>query len=97
MLPPLPGSSREDVEAAGEMSPEAQLDMARGMVAGLEARLAEDGGAPEEWARLITSLAVLGEAERAEAARHRADTGIAKDDAALAVSAAAAAQAGLSP
>lgn len=97
MLPPLPGPSREDVEAAGEMSPEAQLDMARGMVAGLEARLDEDGGAPEDWARLITSLAVLGEAERAEAARHRADTVFAEDDAALAVIAAAAAQAGLSP
>ncbi|MFN3613679.1 MAG: c-type cytochrome biogenesis protein CcmI, partial [Rubrimonas sp.] len=37
----------------------------RGMVDGLRDRLMERGGEPEEWARLIQSLGVLGETEAA--------------------------------
>ncbi len=35
------------------------------MVAGLSDRLATEGGPPEDWARLITSLGVLGQSEQA--------------------------------
>jgi cytochrome c-type biogenesis protein CcmH len=47
-------------------------EAAAGMVARLEARLAADGGAPEEWAQLVRSLAVLGETDKAAAAAARA-------------------------
>ena len=61
----LPGPSAEDVEAAGEMSAEDRQDMIRGMVARLSDRLATEGGTPEEWARLISSLGVLGDEAQA--------------------------------
>ena len=37
------------------------------MVAGLADRLANEGGPPQDWARLIRSLMVLGEEDRARA------------------------------
>jgi cytochrome c-type biogenesis protein CcmH len=61
----IPGPSAEDVEAAGEMNAEDRQDMIRGMVARLSDRLATEGGTPEEWARLISSLAVLGDEAQA--------------------------------
>jgi cytochrome c-type biogenesis protein CcmH len=39
----------------------------RAMVEGLAARLASSGGPPEDWARLVRALTVLGERERAGA------------------------------
>lgn len=71
-LPPdtgadLRGPSEEDMAAAAEMTPEDRQEMIRGMVEGLSARLANEGGTPEEWARLISSLAMLGDTERAKA------------------------------
>jgi cytochrome c-type biogenesis protein CcmH len=60
-----PGPSAEDVEAASEMSVEDRNAMIRGMVEGLGERLSREGGPPEDWARLIQSLGVLGETERA--------------------------------
>lgn len=42
------------------------------MVAQLSDRLATEGGPPEDWARLIRSLLVLGESDRAEAIRSEA-------------------------
>jgi cytochrome c-type biogenesis protein CcmH len=65
--PGLPGPSAEDVEAAGEMSADERMDMIRGMVDGLNERLATEGGTPAEWARLISALSVLGESGRARA------------------------------
>lgn len=65
--PPLPGPSAADMAAADAMSEEDRQEMIRGMVEGLAARLASEGGPPEEWARLITALGVLGETERAGA------------------------------
>lgn len=65
--PALSGPSREDMEAAQDMSPEDRQEMIRGMVDGLSARLAEEGGSAPEWARLITALGVLGETDRASA------------------------------
>ncbi len=64
---PQRGPSAEDIEAAGEMTAEERLEMIGGMVAGLSDRLAREGGPPRDWARLITSLGVLGERDRARA------------------------------
>lgn len=68
-LPPpvAAGPSAGDVAAAAEMTPEARQQMIRGMVDGLMARLAAEGGTAEDWAKLITSLGVLGEADKARA------------------------------
>lgn len=59
------GPSADDIEAAGEMTAAERMEMIGGMVAGLSDRLATEGGPPEEWARLITSLGVLGQSEQA--------------------------------
>jgi cytochrome c-type biogenesis protein CcmH len=56
---PLP----EDAAAA----PGVEGDAIRGMVEGLAARLAAEGGPPGDWAKLIRSLGVLGETARARA------------------------------
>ncbi|MEM6940749.1 MAG: c-type cytochrome biogenesis protein CcmI [Pseudomonadota bacterium] len=62
-----PGPSVADIEAAAEMSPEERMAMIGGMVDGLSNRLATEGGPPSDWARLITSLAILGNAPQARA------------------------------
>lgn len=64
------GPSAEDIDAASTMSSQERMEMIGGMVAGLSDRLAREGGPPQDWARLITSLGVLGETTRA-AAIHR--------------------------
>ena len=46
--------------------------MIEGMVEGLAARLADEGGPVEDWARLIRALGVLGQTERASAIRTEA-------------------------
>ena len=97
-LPPegaLPGPSAGDMAAAQDMSPEERQQMIRGMVEGLAARLAAQGGAPEEWARLIGALAVLGETERARAIYAEAEGVFAADPAGLATVRSAAEGAGL--
>ena len=78
-LPPAPdqaapGPSAADVEAAGEMSADDRQQMIRGMVEGLSQRMAEEGGTPAEWARLIRALGVLGETDRAAAIWTEAQT-----------------------
>lgn len=77
-LPPLrgaaPGPDAAAVAAAQDLSPEERAEMVRGMVEGLSARLAAEGGPPEDWARLIGALAVLGEAPRARAILLEAET-----------------------
>ncbi|MFK7752956.1 MAG: c-type cytochrome biogenesis protein CcmI [Sedimentitalea sp.] len=65
--PPPPGPSAEDVEAAGQMSAQERNEMIQGMVARLSDRLANDGGPPQEWARLIVALSVLERSEQARA------------------------------
>lgn len=65
--PALPGPSADDIAAAEDMTSEDRAAMIRGMVEGLAARLATDGGTAEDWARLIGSLGVLGDTERAAA------------------------------
>lgn len=61
------GPTADDMDAAGDMSPEERQEMIRGMVSGLAARIENEGGAPEEWARLIAAYGVLGETDLARA------------------------------
>jgi cytochrome c-type biogenesis protein CcmH len=98
-LPPLPqggpGPSEADVAAAAEMSEDDRAAMIGGMVEGLEARLAGQGGTPQDWARLITSLGVLGRQDRAQAIHDEALQVFAGDATALEAIRAAGAQAGV--
>ncbi|MCR8547697.1 c-type cytochrome biogenesis protein CcmI [Salipiger sp. P9] len=72
--PFMAGPSDADVEAASEMTAEERQDMIRGMVDRLGERLATDGGSPEEWARMLSALGVLGDTERASAIWAEAQT-----------------------
>ena len=69
-----PGPSQADIAAAADMTPEERQEMIRGMVSQLSDRLAEQGGPVEDWARLISSLGILGETERASAIYAEAKT-----------------------
>lgn len=85
-LPPLPGDrgpTAADVQAAAGMNAGDRQEMIRGMVEGLAARLAEEGGPPAEWAKLINALGVLGETDRARAIAAEARTAFNGDAAAL--------------
>ncbi|MFD2175128.1 c-type cytochrome biogenesis protein CcmI [Rhodobacter lacus] len=65
---PVPrGPSAAEMAAAEDMSPEARAQMIRGMVENLNARLANEGGTVADWAKLISSLRLIGEEERANA------------------------------
>ncbi len=63
----LAGPRAEDIAAASELSAEEQQDFIRSMIAQLSERLATEGGSAEEWARLISSLGILGDTEQASA------------------------------
>ncbi len=91
--PPGPGAA--DLEAAEEMTPEDRQGMIEGMVASLAERLGTAGGPPEDWARLVRSLGVLGRRDEAAAVLAEAREKHAGDAAALALLDAAAAEAGL--
>ncbi|MFD1343109.1 c-type cytochrome biogenesis protein CcmI [Litorisediminicola beolgyonensis] len=82
--PALPGPGAADVEAAQDMTPEARQEMIRGMVARLSDRLATEGGTPEEWARLIGALVVIGDPQQAIAVYADAQEVFAGNDDALA-------------
>lgn len=73
-LPVPPGPTAEQMQAAEDMTPEDRQAMIRGMVDNLNARLANEGGSSEDWARLISALLVLGETERAAAITAEART-----------------------
>lgn len=79
----LRGPTREDVEAAQDMNPEDRMEMIRGMVSGLEDRLATEGGEPREWAQLIRALGVLGQTDRAATIAAEARAAFAGNDDAL--------------
>ena len=67
---PMPaggGPTEADIAAAEGMDPAARAEMIRGMVESLNARLANEGGSGEDWARLISALRSLGEEARADA------------------------------
>ena len=67
----LPGSREAMAEG---MSADERAEMIEGMVAGLAARLADQGGPPEEWARLVRAYGVLGQTENAQAVWDEAKT-----------------------
>lgn len=93
----LPGPSPEDMQNAADMTPEERQDMIRGMVEQLAERLEENGGSAQEWARLITSRARIGETEGAKQAYEAARAAYEGDETALTTLRNAAAQAGLEP
>lgn len=71
-LPPLKpailrGPDAAAIASAQEMSPEERAQMIQGMVDGLMARLAAQGGTAPEWAQLIRALIVMGDTPRAQA------------------------------
>lgn len=71
--PPAPaGPTARDVAAARSMSPEERQAMIRGMVDRLAGRLEQNPNDKEGWTRLAHAYDVLGETEKAEAARTRA-------------------------
>ena len=92
---PGAGPTAEQMEAAAEMTAEERMEMIRGMVDGLSDRLATEGGPPEDWARLIGALGVLGNAEQARAIADEAEEVFAGNDAALSLIAEARMRAGL--
>ncbi len=94
-LPPEVGPSAADITAAQGMTPEAQQTMIRGMVGQLSDRLATQGGPPADWARLISSLGVLGDTDQARAIWTEAQGVFAADPAAIAQLLAAAQSAGI--
>ncbi len=93
----LLGPSQEQVEAAEDMTSAERMEMIEGMVSGLASRLAEEGGPPEEWARLIASLGVLGRENDAISVYNNALVTFADNNAAIEVIRDGARQAGLIP
>ena len=67
MTTDMPGPTVQDIENAGEMTPEERQEMVQSMVQRLNDRLATEGGTPEEWARLISAYGSLGDESRARA------------------------------
>ena len=59
------GPTADQVGAAADMTSEDRLAMIQSMVDGLSQRLETKGGPVEDWARLITSLGVLGDQDQA--------------------------------
>ena len=99
-LPPVeavsaPGPSAADIEAAADMTPQERMEMIGGMVDGLSERLATEGGPPRDWARLITSLAILGQNDRALAIYDNALEVFGADPGAVDIIRAAGSQAGI--
>ena len=70
--PPPPGPSRDDIEAAAQMSQEDRDAMIRSMVDSLANRLASDPDDVQGWLRLAHARLVLGEKEPATAAWKKA-------------------------
>ena len=70
--PTVPGPSRQDVEAASQMTAEERQAMIRSMVQRLADRLEEKPDDPEGWRRLANAYRVLGEDAKAAEAEARA-------------------------
>jgi cytochrome c-type biogenesis protein CcmH len=98
-LPPraAEGPTQAEVDAAGALAPEERTAMIEGMVAQLSDRLATTGGPPEDWARLVRSLTVLGRRDEAAAVLAEARAEHADDPAGLALIDGTARDVGLAP
>ncbi|MDZ7904859.1 MAG: c-type cytochrome biogenesis protein CcmI [Cypionkella sp.] len=79
----LAGPSAQDMQNAAEMTEDERRVMINTMVTGLEERLLSQGGSAEEWVRLVSSLATLGEAARAKVAFAAGAAALASDPAGL--------------
>ncbi|SEE74593.1 cytochrome c-type biogenesis protein CcmH [Rhizobiales bacterium GAS191] len=64
----LPAPASGEAAAIAGLPQGAQSAVIRRMVEGLAARLKQQGGSAQEWARLVRSYAVLGDSEKARAA-----------------------------
>lgn len=84
------GPDAADVAGAAAMDPAARAAMIGGMVDRLAARLAAEGGPPQDWARLVQSLRVLGRDRDAADVAGEARRAFAADEAARALIEAAA-------
>ncbi|KEP71089.1 cytochrome C [Thioclava dalianensis] len=93
--PALPGPTPEQMQDAQQMAPAERAQMIQGMVDGLFDRLTTQGGTPAEWARLVSSLATLGQDSRAREALGEASQALAGDPEGLAKVQAAAKAAGV--
>ena len=96
-LPAVKGPDAAAVSAAAAMAPADQQKMIEGMVGGLEARLLAGGGPVEDWAKLLSSLGVLHQSDRAKAAYAKAVADYAVQPGELAALQAAAVAAGIGP
>ncbi|WP_265499330.1 c-type cytochrome biogenesis protein CcmI [Paracoccus beibuensis] len=94
--PALPGPDADALAAAEDMPLQDRQQMIEGMVAGLQQRLATEGGSPSEWARLVGALGVLERTEEARAILQEARTRFPQPDAVAPIEEAARA-AGLDP
>ena len=95
--PTAPGPTASDIDAAAQMPAEYRAALIDGMVAQLSQRLATQGGPPQDWARLIRSLGVLGRRDEAAAILAEARSFHAGDAPGLAEIEAAGRDAGLAP
>ncbi|GIT92052.1 c-type cytochrome biogenesis protein CcmI [Jannaschia pagri] len=91
------GPSPEAVEAMAALSMEERMEAIGGMVEGLAARLASDGGPPQDWGRLITAYGVMGRLDAASAVYEESKLVFDGDQGALDILARAADRAGLAP
>ena len=77
-LPAKPGPTDADIDAASKMTPEQQVEMIRGMVDRLAAKLEANPDNPQGWQELARAYQVIGEPEKAKAAEGRAAAAQAK-------------------
>ncbi len=70
-MPTSPGPTREQMEAAGQMSADDRTEMIKGMVQRLADRLKDNPDDIAGWQRLAQAYRVLGETKKAEAAEAR--------------------------
>jgi cytochrome c-type biogenesis protein CcmH len=84
-LGPVAPSETDAAAAAMRAMPQAEREAAiRGMVEGLDRRLASRGGTPDEWMRLVRSYSALGDRDQAGKALDRARMALAANGDAVA-------------
>ena len=95
IVPDRRGPTAEDLDMAQDIASEDRAAMIEGMVGQLADRLATEGGPPQDWARLISSLAVLGQDETARTVLAEAEAIFGGDVQAVTIVRRAAEEAGL--
>ena len=77
------GPTRDDIDAAGQMTQAERQKMIEGMVASLAERLGNEGGPAKDWAQLIQAYGVLGETAKASTIWNEARETFADDPSSL--------------